>query len=171
MSQSITANDLIPIPGFKNYFLSRDKEVYRYLGNLPYPFYRKLVLRDGRHYVMHPNGQERETKIVTVNAILKLISNGSGGAQNEASTSGVRTTTMNLNGCKEPLTRTKAINMILRYMPDVQVPLTKNAHDKYETSNGMRDAGMVVCEDCGHIQAVEIKLCVNCRDYIINQVK
>ena len=78
----------------------------------------------------------------------------------------VRTISMNQMRSRTPLTRDKVINYLLMERPNVQVPLTPNKEQCYETGRGMKELGMHVCCSCGYIQPLEFKLCKHCSNFI-----
>jgi hypothetical protein len=63
---------------------------------------------------------------------------------------------------RKPLTRFNVINHLLRFYPDVQVPLTPNKDGQYETSYGMANMGIRTCTKCGEFGPVEVIICKCC---------
>jgi hypothetical protein len=78
----------------------------------------------------------------------------------------VSTISMNQMRNRTPLTRDKVVNYLLMERPNVQVPLTPNKDQCYETGRGMKELGMIVCSSCGYIQPLEFKLCKHCSNFI-----
>jgi ribosomal protein L32 len=67
-----------------------------------------------------------------------------------------------------PFTRARVIDFLLKHNPEVHIPMTQLKDGNYHISEDMKAMGMVVCHDCGHIQATEIRVCKNCNTYITN---
>lgn len=65
-----------------------------------------------------------------------------------------------------PFNRFTAYNLILRFMKEVHIRITPNSSGVYETTPTMEEKGMIACKDCGHIQAIEIRICKNCNEFI-----
>jgi len=67
---------------------------------------------------------------------------------------------------RKPLKREQVINHLLKFHPGVQIPLTRNSEGIYDTSEGMKQLGICICEKCGHPQNVEVVVCKECGTWI-----
>jgi hypothetical protein len=70
---------------------------------------------------------------------------------------------------RKPLKRQQVLNHLLQFHPTVQISLTKNAGGVYETSAGMKDMGIVICESCGYPQNVEVVICKECSSWMVKR--
>lgn len=67
---------------------------------------------------------------------------------------------------RKKLDRFRVYKHILRFMPEVQIPITPNSEGKFETTQSMKEKGMLVCDSCGHIQLIEVVMCKECNELI-----
>jgi hypothetical protein len=63
------------------------------------------------------------------------------------------------------LNRFRVINHLLRFNPEVQIPLMRNRDGQYETSAGMERMGMHSCQKCGEFGPVEVVICKFCGEW------
>lgn len=66
------------------------------------------------------------------------------------------------NNGRAVLNRFRVIDHLLRFHPEVQIPLTPNKDGAYETSAGMERMGMRCCSKCGEFGPVEVVICKFC---------
>jgi len=63
-----------------------------------------------------------------------------------------------------PMTESEKINGISKSFPDVRI---LNYGDDFRTSRGLRDKGIVVCSECGHLCSDSQEKCPQCNSKII----
>ncbi len=153
------------VPGYSDYWVDEDYNAFRYIGNMAYPQLILLTWYNDRYVMMRPDGGSKHKSglVMVTRAELKRTFEPQPVIKSIPQKDYI---TMNQMRCKEPLTRERAINFILQNFPEIQIHLMPNAQGKYETGLGMVERGMIVCEECGRIQAIEFKICNNCNQYI-----
>lgn len=142
------------IPRHPGYWMSRDKQVGKLVGNSAY---RPLVVRKikDNKFVKIVHGQKKYWEDIEYLYSLVFPIEKKKYTIKHQSGEG-----------RKKLDRLRVYSLILRFMPDVQIPVTPNGHGKFETSPSMKEKGMLACDVCGHIQAVELKQCKECENFI-----